>query len=214
MAEHHPNTDSQRNRRLETISTIILATATVLSSWCAFQASQWNGEQYFRIDDENIADNKRLQQEIIAVQRRAGETNFFMYYLEAMADKNVKRVAFLASKFPPHLKVATDKWLETDPLNNPDAPKSPFQMKEYIIPELEEAKQYALQAAEFKKQANEADRTSDNYLFLSIIISMALFFTGLSGITDSRRYQRMLLIVPTVIIAIVLVQLIRMPILI
>jgi hypothetical protein len=104
-----------------------------------------------------------------------------MYYREALADKNDEWGVFLTSRFPTHLKIATDKWLETDPLNNPAVPKSPFQMKEYVIPELEEAKEYALQGAEFKKQANEADRTSDNYLFLLIIISMTLFLAGCPG---------------------------------
>jgi hypothetical protein len=205
---------AQKHRGLETVSTIVLSLATVLSSWCAFQASQWNGEQYFRIDDENIADNKRLQLEIAAAQRRAAETNYFMYYLEAVDDRNKKRTEFLESRFPPHLKKAVEKWKALDPLKSDDAPKNPFLMKEYIIPEMEEAKKFAAEASRFKKLANQADRNSDNYLFLSIIISMALFFTGLSGITPSYRYQQMLLIMPILILAVVLVLLIGLPVII
>lgn len=214
MTENKSKLKKDGTYGLETVSTIVLALATVLSSWCAYQASQWNGEQYFRIDDENIADNKRLQKEIVAVQRRAGESNYFLYYLDAVAAKDAKRMDFLSSRFPPHMKVAVDKWMASDPLNNPDAPRTPFQMKEYVIPEIEEARKFAQEAAEFKKQANEADRTSDNYLLLSIIISMALFFTGLSGITESVRYRRMLLVVPILIISVVLVKLFRMPVIV
>jgi hypothetical protein len=213
MPVENGNTE-QKRRGLETVSTIVLSLATVLSSWCAFQASQWNGEQYFRIDDENIADNKRLQLEIAGVQRRAGESNYFLYYLDALGNGDKKKTDFLESGFPSHLKIALDKWKTMDPLHNPDAPRSPFLLPEYLVPETEDAKKFATEAAGFKQLANQADRNSDNYLFLSIIISMALFFTGLSGITSSHRYKRMLILVPILIISVVLIVLLRLPVII
>jgi hypothetical protein len=104
--------------------------------------------------------------------------------------------------------------MASKPLHNPDAPRTPFQMKEYVVPEIVEAQKFAAEAAEFKRRANDADKTADNYLLLSIIISMALFFTGLSGVTESLRYRRMLLVVPIAIISVVAVQLFRMPVII
>lgn len=214
MTSDRTNSPQSSQNRNEVVSAILLSLATVLSSWCAFQASQWNGEQYFRIDDENIADNKRLQKEIVAVQRRAGESNYFLYYLDAMSEGNKQKMDFLQSRFPPHMKVAVDKWIASDPLNNPNAARSPFNLPEYVIPEMLESKQFAAEAAEFKKKANEADKVSDNYLLLSIIISTALFFAGLSGVVGSKRFQRILTIIPVIILVLVFAFLIRLPVII
>jgi len=203
--------ENRKRDRTNVFSGIILSLATVISSWCAFQSSQWNGEQYFNIDDENIADNKRLQKEIVATQRRAGESNYFLYYLDAMGKKDIKRIAFLEARFPPHLKRAILAWKATDPMNNDSAPKSPFQMEEYVVPEIEEAKVFAKQAGEFKKAANQADKNSDNYLLLSKVISMVLFFTGLAGISKSFHFQKILLATSITILVLVIIYLLKMP---
>lgn len=203
--------ENRKRERTNMFSGIILSLATVVSSWCAFQSSQWNGEQYFKIDDENIADNKRLQKEIVATQRRAGESNYFLYYLDALAKKDDKRITFLEARFPPHLKKAISAWKATDPLNNESAPRSPFQMEEYVVPEIEEAKVFAKQAVEFKKAANQADKNSDNYLLLSILISMVLFFTGMAGISKSFHFQKILLTTAIVILILVIFYLLKLP---
>lgn len=203
--------ENRKRERTNMFSGIILSLATVISSWCAFQSSQWNGEQYFNIDDENIADNKRLQKEIVATQRRAGESNYFLYYLDAMAKKDEMRITFLEARFPPHLKKAILAWKATDPLNNELAPRSPFQMEEYVVPEIEEAKVFAKQAGEFKKAANQADKNSDNYLLLSIVISMVLFFTGMAGISKSFHFQKILLSTSIIILVFVIIYLLKMP---
>jgi hypothetical protein len=203
--------ENRKRERTNMFSGIILSLATVVSSWCAFQSSQWNGEQYFNIDDENIADNKRLQKEIVATQRRAGESNYFLYYLDAIANKDEKRIMFLEARFPPHLKKAILAWKATDPLNNDSSPRSPFQMEEYVVPEIEEAKVFAKQAGEFKKAANQADKNSDNYLLLSIVVSMVLFFTGLAGISKSFHFQKILLTTAIVILVLVIFYLLKLP---
>lgn len=205
---------SKSTNRLDVLSAVILAFATVLSSWCAFQSSQWNGEQYFRIDDENLAESKRLQAEINAMQRKSGETNYFLYYLQAVREKDTVHARFLMNRFPPHMRKAFDAWMATDPYRNGAAPASPFQMAEYVLPELQEAAVYRKQSRAFKTSANEADRNSDNYLLLSILISTVLFFTGLSGFTGSGKYQKILLYTGLVMMLIVIVAMLRLPVLI
>lgn len=205
---------SDPNNKLDTLSAVILAVATVLSSWCAFQSSQWNGEQYFRIDDENIAESKRLQAEITAMQRKAGETNLFLYYLQAARENDTVHARFLMNRFPPHMRKAFDAWIATDPYKNSAAPATPFLMAEYALPELNEAAVYYKQSRAFKSSANEADRHSDNYLLLSILISAVLFFTGLSGFTGSGKYRRILLYTGLALMLVVVIAMLRQPVLI
>jgi hypothetical protein len=65
----------------------------------------------------------------------------------------------LYRRFPPELKVATDAWLETNPLNNLAAPATPYQMPAYRLPQQDEARQFDQIAA---RESTKADgRTSD-----------------------------------------------------
>lgn len=200
-----------KKKWVETISTILLAAATVLSAWCVYQASQWSGEQYFRIDDETAANQFRLQYEVAGAQRQTAELQVFLEYASARADSNMRLADFLYDRFPSPLKEAFNAWRKLDPYNNPDVPLSPFQMKEYTVPELEKAKKYAEQAAEFKKAANVSDSNSDNYVLLSLILSTVLFFSGMSGVTDARRNQRILIGIASFIFLVALVIVFTMP---
>lgn len=178
---------------IETITTILLSLATVLSAWCVFESSQWNGEQYFRIEDENNADRKRMQKEIAARQRQVGESQLFLQLVDAITNDNKEKESFLWNRFPPHLKKATLAWKELDPQNNLKAPISPMQMKEYVVPEEADIEIYAAHALEFKRKANECDNRSDNYMLLSLILSTVLFFCGLIGVTNSKSNKLILL---------------------
>ena len=204
----------RKRKWIETITTILLSAATVLSAWCVYEASQWNGEQYFRIEDENTADRKRLQKEIASHQRVAAEAQLFLQYVGAVTNDNHELVDFLGDRFPPHLKKAAIAWKAMDPLNNPDAPVTPLQMKEYVIPETADIAKYAEEAKKFKMAANTCDNHSDNYMFLSLILSSVLFFCGLSGTMDSRSNQLILLGFAMTIFVISLYFAIRFPIII
>jgi len=195
IVERIPNENDKGKKKkwIETISTILLSAATVLSAWCVFQSSQWSGEQYFRIDDETAANQFRLQNEVGAAQRKTAELQIFLQYTVAVADENAKLANFLYERFPSSLKKAFDAWSTLGPYNNPNAPRSPFQMKEYVVPEVDEAAKYEKEAAAFKKAANIADNHADNYVLVSLVLSMVLFFCGLSGVTDSYSNQRILI---------------------
>jgi len=195
----------------ETVSTILLSAATVLSAWCVYQSSQWSGEQYFRIDDETTANQFRLQYEVGGTQRKTAELQLFLEYSSAIVDSNYRLANFLADRFPASFKRAFTAWQELDPYNNPDAPGSPFEMTEYVIPELVEAKKYEEQAIEFKKAANESDNNSDNYVLLSLVLSTVLFFSGMSGVAGSIKNQKILLGTAISIFLVALIFIFSMP---
>lgn len=78
------------NNWLDVVSTILLSLATILSTWCIYKSSQWNGEQYFHIDDENMANQLRVQYETAINHRKLGEIQFFLQYVSAVSNKDVK----------------------------------------------------------------------------------------------------------------------------
>lgn len=206
-----PNNKVRKMRWIETFSTILLSAATVLSAWCVYEASQWSGEQYFRIEDVNNADRKRMQTEIAARQRVVGESQLFLQYIDAITNDNTEKEKFLRSRFPPHLSKATVAWKQLDPLHNPNAPISPMQMKEYVLPEEADIKKYAKEAEKFKIAANECDSRSDNYMMLSLVLSTVLFFCGLVGVTKIKSNKLILLCFASLIFFITVYFAIKFP---
>jgi hypothetical protein len=195
---------------IETICTVLLSAATVLSAWRVYQSSQWSGEQYFRIDDETAANQFRLQYEVEGAQRKTAELQLFLDHRNALVDGNIQLADFLYERFPSSLKTAYGAWYKMDH-TNPDNISSPFQIKEYVIPELVEAKKYKEKAAGFKKATNIADNNSDNYVLVSLVLSMVLFFSGICGVINSYLNQGILVGIAVLIFLTAGFFLLRMP---
>lgn len=202
---------TRRKKYIELITTILLSAATILSAWCVYESSQWNGEQYFRIEDMNNADRKRLQNEIASQQRMAADAQLFLRYVSAYTTDNQEMMDFLRDRFPDHLKKAALAWKELDPLNNKEAPVTPLQMEEYILPETEFIEKYSEEAKMYKEAANECDNNSDNYMLLSLILSSVLFFCGISGMMESWLNQMILIILASLIFLVTLFYVIKFP---
>ena len=117
---------------------------------------------------------------------------------------------FLLERFPDGLKQAFLAWQDLDSADR-HVFDSPFEMDVYVNPEELEAKKYAIKALEFKKAANVADNNSDNYVLLSLVLSMVLFFSGICGVLDSYSNQRILIGVAALIFLTALVFVFTMP---
>lgn len=176
----------RRKRWVEITCAFVLAFATMGSAWCAYQSTLWGGVQTFRIAAAGKAGQKGTQQELAAFQIRAVDVQLALAYLEARGRSDEKSAEFLRERFRPEAKIAFDAWLKTDPFNNPNAPKRPFEMKEYVQPELQEARRLEDEAARFRNEAQVANETSDTYVLLTVLFASVLFFGGIGGTFQSR----------------------------
>jgi hypothetical protein len=105
----------------------------------------------------------------------------FVEWAAALSEEDQALADFLYQRFPPELKTAVDAWLATEPLQDPQAPASPFAMPQYMLPESEESQRFAAQADELFAQASQENETSDQYILLTVIFASVLFFAGVSG---------------------------------
>jgi hypothetical protein len=142
--------ESKFNTRLESIASIVLAVAVVLTAWAAFEAAKWGGEQSIQF---SIAGASRT--ESTRADTRGGQlaqidvamyTDFVGAYFEDLASGTIEPYdgtafvpttgtfsGFLYNRFRDEFRPAMDAWLATDPGNNPDAPATPFVMPEYTV---------------------------------------------------------------------------------
>jgi len=169
------------DRWIEFLSAVVLALATVMTAWCGYEAAQWDGEQANFYNQATTAQVMAASKASEAMLRTSTQVGLFVEYAAAISTENQGLADFLYNRFPLVLRTATDAWLALKPLENANAPPSPFDMPEYALPEQAEATQLQATSAEMFRKANDANEISDEYVLLMVLFAMVLFFTGIAG---------------------------------
>ena len=170
---------------LELLSAILLSLATVASTWSAYESTRWSGVQansYSQAAAFRATANKMTT---VASRKIEVDVGIFLEYLVAVRKGDSTLSRFLFDRFRPELSAATKAWIATKPLKNPQAPRSPFDMKEYKIPELQASDALTDSAEQSSTKAKAANQTSDNYVLLTVLFAAVFFFAGIH--TKLRR---------------------------
>ena len=169
-----------KERRFEVWAAVLMSLATVATAWCAYQSSEWGGEQSFMLGESTRAGRAASLQQSLAMQRRSLDAALFMQWIGAIATDNQRLEDFYRERFRPGMGVAVDAWLATDPVNNPDAPPHPFLMPEYRVDEDSIGAAAAARSDESWRTAREYDERADRYVLLTVVFASVLFFAGIS----------------------------------
>lgn len=167
-------------RRLEIISTVLLALATVATAWSAYQSRQWTGVQ--------AQATSRATAARIAVNRAAGVANrqtqidvaTFIQWIDAREQHQPALARFYEQRFRDEFKPAFAAWLATKPFTNTAAPPTPFAMAQYQLKSSNQADQLENTAATDSNQSKAANQRADNYMLAVVLFASALFFAGIS----------------------------------
>ncbi|MCL1598233.1 MAG: hypothetical protein M3094_03545 [Actinomycetia bacterium] len=216
--------------RIELIATIALAIATVLTAWSAFQAGKWGGTQAINFSEAGAA-----RTESTRADTRGGQLvqiDVAMYidwvtaYSQEIKDGDVVLVSgagytptdgtvsgFLYKRFRDEFRPAVDAWLTTEPMRNDDAPKTPFQMEEYVVAEQVKALELASLADEKAAAARTANQNGDNYVLTMVLFASVLFFAGVSSKLIKKRNRLFVMVFGVIILVSGIVILATLPIL-
>ena len=187
-ASHHHATDWR-----ELVAVILLSVTAILTAWTGFQASKWGGAMSIAFSQASSARIEAARLEGDANRIGTIQVSLFTQWLQADQADNEQLATALVARFPEPLATAFDAWLATDALTDPSAPKTPFGMEEYAIPELAEAEAADERADKKFDEALRDNQRGDNYTVLTVAFATVLFFTALSGKMRSRRSQLALL---------------------
>jgi hypothetical protein len=171
-----------------TVALILMAVATLGSSWCGFQANLWNGIQTFLLTDATYASRLASEKRVVATQHRNLDAAFFMEFASAIRGGDQKLAKFLQARMRPEAQTAVNAWLATRPLKNPNAPSSPFVMPDYQLEDDRAASDQDVLSAAKHDQAQKANMNSDTYTMLTVLFTVGLFLAGLiSGFDESVK---------------------------
>lgn len=184
--EADPEPEKKRSH-LELLAVIVLAVTAVLTAWSGFESSKWGGEMSIAFSRASSARIEASRFDADADAARAIDLDTFTLWLEAYANDDQLLLTFTQERFTDHFALAFDAWIDTRPLLNPDAPKSPFAMEEYQPPGLAEADAADARADALFQQALTNNQRGDNYTLLTVLFALVLFFTAVSQRLRSPR---------------------------
>jgi hypothetical protein len=190
VAADTPSAAKGRHRsRLETMTTVILAAATVLSAWSAFQAAKWNGVQSVQFSRANTVRTESVRASTLSGQQTLGDTSVFTAWLTATEEGQTELAGRLASLFRGEFKVAFDDWEARSPLNDPTAPATPFDLPSYQSVADRQTNELARQAGQSFTAATTANQRADNYVLMTVLFAIVLFLGAISTRFGSLRRQ-------------------------
>lgn len=176
-----PPANRHRARELqEIIAVVLLAVTAILTAWSGFQSSKWGGAMSIAFSQASSARIEAARHDSDAVTREAIQVGLFTEWVQAVGEKDTKVSAFLSARFPEPLATAFKDWVATRPLVNPSAPRSPFDMPSYRVPERSAAAAADSRADAKFQEALRNNQRGDNYTVLTVLFAIVLFFAAMS----------------------------------
>ncbi|WP_114856374.1 hypothetical protein [Brachybacterium sp. YJGR34] len=193
------------------ISVVLLAVTAVLTAWSGFESSKWGGEMSIAFSNASSARVEASRHETRAESARNFDLQIFGSYIEAVSTGDAEREEFVQTRFTDHFAVAFEAWIATEPLENPEAPRSPFVMEEYVPPGTAEAAEADARADQRYQDALDYNQRGDNYTLLTVLFALVLFFSAISQKLRSARLSYGVLALAAVFLVIGVVLLISYP---
>jgi hypothetical protein len=117
----------------------------------------------------------------------------FIQWVDAYAQKQTELTDFYLKRFRAEFKPAVDAWIATRPLQNPNAPLTPFAMPEYEVAATKKAERLEAEAEAFAAEARTDVQRATNYVLGVVLFAATLFFAGMSARLRTRRLRVILL---------------------
>lgn len=178
---------------LETIAVLLLATASLATAWSGFQAAEWGGAQSMLYSQ---ASSRRVQANEAATNAHLDimtDIATFNSYAGAYAEDRPDLMEFFEGQFSDRLEPAVAAWLATEPLISADAPNSPVDMPEYVVPNMLESNRLKEEANALFDRGVDAATRSAAYVLNTLYLALVLFFSAIAN-RVRRRPARILMV--------------------
>ncbi|MGH3023321.1 MAG: hypothetical protein ACRDNI_06665 [Gaiellaceae bacterium] len=167
-------------RRIDVLSTVLLAVAAVATAWATFQSAYWRSEQALAGNRSTAARVEATKTSGVANRQIQIDVQTFVQWADAYASGDRVLTDFYFDRFRPEFRPAVDAWIATEPLQNPDAPLTPFVMPEYAPAALAETERLEQAAEAESAEARAHVERADRYALCVVLFATCLFFAGIS----------------------------------
>ena len=163
----------------EFAATILLAFASVVTSWSGYQASVWSGIQATNYNQANALRTESTREATQAGQYVGLDLALFMAWVNAKGSADDRLAAFYSDRFRPEFRPVFEAWLAAKPLVNPQAPSTPFALPGYRSEHDQRAREFENQSRVLFEAGHRANHIADAYVLATVVLATVLFFSGI-----------------------------------
>ncbi|HEY8199558.1 MAG TPA: hypothetical protein VIF44_07265 [Candidatus Limnocylindrales bacterium] len=168
-----------QDERVEIVAAILLALATVLSAWGAYQATRWSGEQADAYASSAAIRASAGRQGAIASRQIQIDVSTFLVWAQAKASGDDRLATFLESRFRAEFKAPFQAWRENATADEQGLPAgTPFDQPQYVLAAQVKADELNANADQALLDAQNANQISDNFVLTAVLFASVLFFAG------------------------------------
>ena len=178
---------------LELVATLLLSVAAVTTAWAGYQATRWNGEQARAASRTNALRSEGVRAQGLAESEAEVDLATFIQWVDATAQDEPDLAAFYLERFRPEFHEAFEEWMALDPLTTSGAPRSPFAMEGYRTAATATIAEIDAEAAVSAAKVSTDIQRASNYVLTVVLMSVALFFAGISTKLHSTKLRGVIL---------------------
>ncbi len=186
-------------RRVELFATLLLAFAAVATAWSTYQVTVLRGRQAVLTSSATAARIESSEASTRAGQLGQVDVATFVQWVDAEASGDRELADFYRQRFRPEFQRAFGAWLATQPLTDPSAATTPFELPQYRLAEADKASRLNANAGNFTDAAGAANKHADQYMLAVVLFAACLFFAGISTKVEPFRQRAALVILAGVI---------------
>ncbi len=176
---------------VELLAATILALATIIAAWSAYQSTRWSGEQAKAANQALALRTEAAEATTVYAEGVEVDSEFLATWLIMAAESNTRGMVVLEDRLRPEFRPAFDSWLASAPAGE-IPPGTPFDLAEYDASAgvaRAEARQLNLDADAATAKAGDANQTGDNFVLVAVIMASVLFFAGVGTKFRGRRVR-------------------------
>jgi len=168
-----------QDERIEIVAAILLALATVLSAWGAYQATRWSGQQADAYAESAALRASASRQAAIASRQIQVDVTTFLTWAQAKATDDDRLADFVRARFRPEFVAPFDAWLADAPLDAEGLPSgTPFERPEFVLAAQTKSDEDNADADRALEEARDDNQISDNFVLTAVLFASVLFFAG------------------------------------
>lgn len=203
--------DDRRERRIDVASAALLAIATVLAAWSAFQSAKWSGEQATAYAEASSLRQESVRASTLAGQQTIIDVSVFEQIVDAFAAGDRRLEEFYLDRARAEFEPALQAWIAKARDDIEAAPSTPFSLPEYELAAAQESEDLQHRAEAQFQEALDDNQRSDNYVLLAVLFASVLLFAGLAPKSRSYPIQAAMIALAVVVLVVGIGFLIAFP---
>ncbi|HET6668304.1 MAG TPA: hypothetical protein VFG98_13590 [Intrasporangium sp.] len=198
MAENSPRLGRDWQ---EVLVTVLLVIAALGTSWSSYQATRWNGEQAKAASRTNAIRIEAARAQGLAEAQTQIDVATFIAWADADRRGESGLADFYVDRFRAEFKPAFDAWIATRPLQDPEAPPTPFAMDAYDLASRQDADRLDAAAEASAAEVRLDLQRASNYVLTVVLYAVVLFFAGVSTRIGNRQLRWVLAVAGCLVLA-------------